>query len=290
MAIFIDEQTRVMVQGITGNQGSFHTEQMIAYGTKLVAGVSPGKGGRRVADIPVYDTVVAAFQEHQPDVSILFVPAPFAKDSALEALSVGLKMVVLITEGIPVHDAMEITSYAAGRGAVVVGPNTFGIVSSSKCKIGIMSNQYFVQGPVGIVARSGTLSYEIVANLKDAGYGTSTVLGMGGDRVVGLNFVDVLQEFEQDPETKLIIMVGEIGGTAEEEAAKFIEKNISKPVIAYLAGKSAPPGKRMGHAGAIIERGKGTFEGKVKALQEVGVKVAELPFQVPKLARELLGS
>ncbi len=288
MAIFIDEKTRVMVQGITGNQGSFHARQMLAYGSNIVAGVSPGKGGREVENVPVFDTAEAAVAAQEPDASILFVPAAFAKDGALEALSAGMKVIVMITEGIPVHDAMEVIDYANRKNAVVVGPNTFGIVSSNKCKIGIMPNQIYVGGPIGVVARSGTLSYEIVANLKEAGYGTSTVVGMGGDRILGLNFINVLEEFEKDSQTELIVMVGEIGGTAEEEAAEYIKNNVSKPVIAYLAGKSAPPGKRMGHAGAIIERGKGTFDGKVKALEAVGVKVAELPFQVPEMAKEIL--
>ncbi len=288
MAIFIDEKTRVMVQGITGNQGSFHARQMLAYGSNIVAGVSPGKGGREVENVPVFDTAEAAVAAQEPDASILFVPAAFAKDGALEALNAGMKVIVMITEGIPVHDAMEVIDYANRKNAVVVGPNTFGIVSSNKCKIGIMPNQIYVEGPIGVVARSGTLSYEIVANLKEAGYGTSTVVGMGGDRILGLNFINVLEEFEKDSQTELIVMVGEIGGTAEEEAAEYIKNNVSKPVIAYLAGKSAPPGKRMGHAGAIIERGKGTFDGKVKALEAVGVKVAELPFQVPEMAKEIL--
>jgi len=277
-----------MVQGITGNQGSFHARQMLAYGSNIVAGVSPGKGGREVENVPVFDTAEAAVAAQEPDASILFVPAAFAKDGALEALSAGMKVIVMITEGIPVHDAMEVIDYANRKNAVVVGPNTFGIVSSNKCKIGIMPNQIYVGGPIGVVARSGTLSYEIVANLKEAGYGTSTVVGMGGDRILGLNFINVLEEFEKDSQTELIVMVGEIGGTAEEEAAEYIKNNVSKPVIAYLAGKSAPPGKRMGHAGAIIERGKGTFDGKVKALEAVGVKVAELPFQVPEMAKEIL--
>lgn len=289
MAIFIDDKTRVMVQGITGNQGSFHAKQMLAYGTNIVAGVSPGKGGQEVEGVPVFDTAQAAYAEQKPDASILFVPAAFALDGALEALNAGMKVITVITEGIPVQDAAQLVTYARTRGAVVVGPNTFGIVSSGKCKIGIMPNQFYVPGPIGVVARSGTLSYEIVANLKNAGYGTSTVVGLGGDRIVGLDFIDVLERFQSDEETELIVMVGEIGGTAEEEAARFIEKNVTKPVIAYLAGKSAPPGKRMGHAGAIIERGKGTFQAKVEALDAAGVRVAELPFQVPQLAKEILG-
>ncbi len=288
MAIYINDETNVLVQGITGNQGSFHTKQMLNYGTKIVAGVSPGKKGREVEGVPVYDTVAEAVENHDIQASVLFVPAPFAKDGALEAIDAGMKVLVLIPEHIPLHDAMEIMAYADRKGTIVVGPNTFGLVSSGKCKIGIMPNQFFVPGSVGVVARSGTLSYEIVGNLSNADLGTSTVVGLGGDRVVGLNFIDVLKEFEKDSETEIIVMVGEIGGSAEEEAAEFIKKNISKPVIAYLAGKSAPPGKRMGHAGAIIERGKGTFAGKVKALSEAGVKVAALPFEVPGLIKEVL--
>ncbi len=288
MAVYINEKTNVLVQGITGNQGSFHAKQMLNYGTNIVAGVSPGKKGHVVEGVPVYDSVLEATQHHSIQASVLFVPAPFAKDGALEAIDAGVKVLVLVPEHIPVHDAMDIMSYAQKKGTVVVGPNTFGLVSSGKCKIGIMPNQFFVPGPVGVVARSGTLSYEIVGNLKNAGLGTSTVVGLGGDRVVGLNFIDVLQEFEQDPATKVIVMVGEIGGSAEEEASEYIKGNISKPVVAYLAGKSAPPGKRMGHAGAIIERGKGTFAGKVKALSAAGVQVAELTFEVPEMVKKVL--
>lgn len=288
MAIIIDDKTNVAVQGITGNQGRFHTKQMLAYGTKIVAGVSPGKGGQEVEGVPVYDTMTAAAEKHRLDASVLFIPAPFAKDAAFEAIDAGVKVLVIVTEHIPVHDEMEIVNFARYKGVTVVGPNTFGIVSSGKCKIGIPPNQFFVPGPVGVVARSGTLTYEIVANLTGNGLGQSTVVGLGGDRVVGLSFVDVLAKFEEDPETKVIVMVGEIGGNAEEEAAEYIKQNISKPVVAYIAGKSAPPGKRMGHAGAIIERGKGTFQGKVEALQSVGVQVATLPFEVPGLVKKVL--
>ncbi|MFZ5647186.1 MAG: succinate--CoA ligase subunit alpha [Bacillota bacterium] len=288
MAIIIDENTNVVVQGITGNQGKFHTRQMLAYGTKIVGGVSPGKGGQEVDGIKVYDTVFAAVEDQRVDATCLFIPAPFAKDAAFEAIEAGVKAVVIITEHIPVHDEMEIVNFARQKGATVIGPNTFGIVSSGKCKIGIPPNQFFVPGPVGIVARSGTLTYEIVGNLTANGIGQSTVVGLGGDRVVGLSFVDVLEKFEKDPETKAVVLVGEIGGNQEEEASLFIKK-MTKPVVAYIAGKSAPPGKRMGHAGAIIERGKGTFEGKVKALKEAGASVATLPFEVPALIKERLG-
>ena len=288
MSIFIDKQTRVLVQGITGKQGSFHTAQMLAYGTKIIGGISPGKSGQMVEGIPVYDTVFAAVEKEPADASILFIPAPYAKDAALEALAAGIKIIVLIPEHIPLHDAMEIMAYARQKGAIVVGPNTFGLVSSGSCKIGIMPNRYFIPGPVGVVSRSGTLCYEIVGHLTDSQIGTTTVVGLGGDRVVGLHFIDVLKEFEEDPVTKAVILVGEIGGSSEEEAAAFIAASMSKPVIAYLAGRSAPPGKRMGHAGAIIERGRGTFESKVRALSEAGVKIADLPTNLPPLVKSVL--
>ena len=288
MSIFVDEHTRVLVQGITGKQGSFHTRQMLAYGTKIVGGISPGKSSQTVEGVSVYDTVFAAVEKQSVDASILFIPAPFAKDAALEALDAGVKIIVLIPEHIPLHDAMEIMAYAGHKGAIVVGPNTFGLVSSGSCKIGIMPNQYFIPGPVGVVSRSGTLCYEIVGHLTANSIGTTTVVGLGGDRVVGLNFIDVLKEFEKDPATKAVILVGEIGGSSEEEAAAFIAASMSKPVVAYLAGRSAPPGKRMGHAGAIIERGSGTFESKVKALSEAGVVVADLPTALPQLVKSAL--
>ncbi|MHB1418111.1 MAG: succinate--CoA ligase subunit alpha [Bacillota bacterium] len=288
MAIYIDENTQVVVQGATGKQGSFHIRQMLNYGTKIVAGTSFGKQGAVVEGVPVYNNVFAAAEEHRVDAAVLFVPAAAAKDAVFEALDAGVKIVVCLSEHIPVHDTMQIMALAKSKGATVVGPNTFGIVSSGKCKIGIMPNQFFIPGNVGVVARSGTLCYEIVGNLTLAGMGTSTVVGLGGDRVVGLNFIDVIKKFEADQETKAIVMVGEIGGSAEEEAAEYIKTNIKKPVFAYLAGKSAPAGKRMGHAGAIIERGRGTFEGKIKALRSAGVQVAELPFEVPQLIRQSL--
>ncbi|WP_206812805.1 succinate--CoA ligase subunit alpha [Paradesulfitobacterium ferrireducens] len=286
MAVILDETARVVVQGITGQQGLFHTKRMLAYGTKVVAGVTPSKGGQAIENVPVYNTLAEAVQEQGANVSCLFVPARLAKDAALEAMDAGIKVVVAITEHIPVHDAMEMVDFARRREAVLIGPNTFGIISPGKSKVGIPPDQYFKPGPIGIVARSGTLTYEIVANLTEAGYGQSTVVGMGGDRVVGLSFIDMLQRFEEDPESKAVVLIGEIGGNAEEEAAEYI-KDMSKPVIAYIAGKNAPPGKRMGHAGAIIERGRGTFQSKVNALKAAGALVAELPFQVPELLRTL---
>ncbi len=288
MAIYINENTRVIVQGITGRQGSFHTGQMLQYGTNIVGGVSPGKGGQSVEGVPVFESVFEAVENHPADASILFMPAPFAKDGALEALDAGLKTIVLIPESIPLHDAMEIMNYARQKNAVVVGPNTFGLVSSGSSKIGIMPNRYFVPGPVGVVSRSGTLCYEIVGHMVENDIGTTTVVGLGGDRVVGMHFIDVLKEFEKDPGTEAVVLVGEIGGSAEEEAAAYIASSINKPVVAYLAGKSAPPGKRMGHAGAIIERGRGTFESKAEALSEAGVKVADLPTVVPPLVKAAL--
>ena len=288
MSIFINRQTRVLVQGITGRQGSFHTAQMLEYGTNIVAGVSPGKGGHSIEGVPVLNTVYEAMDRETADASILFIPAPFAKDAALEALSGGIKLLVLITEHIPLHDAMSIMEYARKMNAVVIGPNTFGLVSSGACKIGIMPNRYFIPGPVGIVSRSGTLCYEIVGHLTENNIGTTTVVGLGGDRVVGLNFIDVLKRFEEDSTTEAVILVGEIGGSSEEEAASYIAASMKKPVIAYLAGRSAPPGKRMGHAGAIIERGRGTFESKVKALNAAGVQVAGLPTEVPDLLKQVL--
>lgn len=287
MAIFIDENTQVLVQGITGKQGKFHTKQMLAYGTKITAGVSPGKSGLTMEGIPVYNTINEAICNHNIDATIVFVPPISAKDAIFEAIAANIKIVVCITEHIPLHDVAEIMAYAKSQGTVIIGPNTFGVISSGKSKIGIMPNQFFIPGNVGIVARSGTLSYEIVGCLANSNLGTSTVLGLGGDKVVGLNFIDVLTKFEKDPATDFIVLIGEIGGTGEEEAAHFIKANISKPIIAYLAGKSAPPGKRMGHAGAIIEGDKGTYESKVDALENAGVFVADLPFQVPHIIHNI---
>ncbi|KUO52183.1 MAG: succinyl-CoA ligase [ADP-forming] subunit alpha [Desulfitibacter sp. BRH_c19] len=289
MAILLNKESKVLIQGITGNQGSFHCKQMLDYGTNIIAGVSPGKGGNTVHDVPVYDSV-SMVKNHlgKIDASILFIPASFAKDAALEAINNHVSMIVLITEHIPLKDATYIMDAAKDRGTIVLGPNTYGIISSGLSKVGIMPSQYFQPGPVGVVSRSGTLSYEIVGNLYNSGLGTSTVVGLGGDRIIGLNFPEILEEFQKDSETKIIVLIGEIGGSAEEDAAEYIKGNVTKPVVAYLAGKSAPPGKRMGHAGAIIEKGMGTFEAKVKALENVGVFVASEPSQVPILIRKNL--
>ena len=289
MAVIINENTKVLVQGITGNQGLFHATQMRAYGTQVVGGTSPGKGGSTVEGFPVRDTVQELVDQFGANASIIFVPAPFVKDAAFESIAAGVKTVVVISEGVPVHDAIQILAYARQNGATVIGPNTFGLISPGKCKMGIMPNFNYAPGPVGVIARSGTLSYEIVFGLTNAGLGQTTVVGMGGDRAVGLNFVEVLRMMETDSDTKAIVLVGEIGGTAEEEASEYIKTMKSKkPVVAFLAGRSAPPGKRMGHAGAIIERGMGTYDSKVKALKAAGVAVADFPWQVAELVGERL--
>lgn len=288
MAIIIDNNTVVLVQGITGKQGSFHTSQMLAYGAKVAAGVSPGKSGQEVHGVPVFDTVAQAVEQFPITASIIFIPAPGVKDAAFEAMSAGIKTVVIITEHVPLHDELDIMAYAEKLQVTIIGPNTFGIISPGQSKMGIMPNSIYTPGPVGVVARSGTLSYEIANNLTLNGLGQSTVVGLGGDRVVGLSFTDVLAKFEHDQETKVVVLVGEIGGNAEEEASLYI-KEMTKPVVAFLAGSSAPPGKRMGHAGAIIERGKGTFQSKVEALNAAGAKVAALPWEVGALVKEALG-
>jgi succinyl-CoA synthetase alpha subunit len=288
VSILVDERTKVVVQGITGHQGTFHTAQMLEFGTRIVAGVSPGREGQEVHGVPVYDTVRTAVDKHGANAAVLFVPAPFAKDAAFEAMDAGIGLVVILAEHVPLQDALEIVAFARQRGAVVIGPNTYGVCSPpARCKIGLPPGRIFRPGPVGVVARSGTLSYEIVNALSEAGLGQTTVVGMGGDRVVGVSFIDVLKRFERDEETRAVVLIGEIGGTAEEEAAEFI-KGMSKPVVAYLAGRSAPPGKRMGHAGAIIERGRGTFASKVGALEAGGARVASLPWEVPDLVRRAM--
>lgn len=287
MAILINETTRVIVQGITGNQGSFHAGQMQAFGTNVVAGTSP-KDVTEHLGVPVFHTVGEAMEKTGADASIMFVPAPFAKDAAFEALAAGVKVLVMIPEHVPVQDTIAILEYATYKGALVIGPNTFGIISAGKSKMGIMPNHIYKPGPVGVVARSGTLSYEIAAALSQAGLGQTTVLGMGGDPVAGQTFIEVLRRFEADPETTAVVMVGEIGGSAEEEASLYI-KTMSKPVVAYLAGRAAPPGKRMGHAGAIIERGKGTLESKKKALDAAGATVVDMPWEVAPAMKKRLG-
>ena len=286
MSVIVDENTRIIVQGITGHQGSFHSGEMIKFGAKVVAGVTPGKGGMKVHDVPVYDTVEEAMS-HEPEATMITVPARFVKDAAFEAMYNGIRVIYILTEKVPVHDALEIVSYARSHGHVVIGPNGPGITVPGKTKIGIMPNHIFKPGKVAVASRSGTLTYEIVYALTQSGYGESVVIGLGGDRITGLNFVDILKEFENDKDTEAIVLVGEIGGTAEEEAAEYIKKYVNKPVVAYIAGRSAPPGKRMGHAGAIITRGRGTAESKIKAFNEVGVPVAEFPWEIPQALKKV---
>lgn len=285
MTILIDEGTHLMVQGITGHQGTFHTMKMQEFGTHVVSGVTPGRGGQEVHGVPVYDSVRDVVREHRIDASILFVPAPYLLDAAIEAIQAGIGMLVVITEHVPVHDAMRLVSLSLSKGVHVIGPNCPGIASPGRAKVGILPNQIFTKGDVGVVSRSGTLTYEIVDSISQAGMGQSTCVGIGGDRIIGLTFIDCLRLFEEDDQTKRIVLVGEIGGSAEEEAARFISEEISKPVCVYIAGRSAPQGKRMGHAGAIISRGTGSAESKVRALKEAGVSVADTTAEIPSLLR-----
>jgi succinyl-CoA synthetase alpha subunit len=288
MAILVDERTRVVVQGITGYQGEFHTRRMLEFGTRVTAGVTPGKGGTTVAGVPVFDTVAEAVEQTGATASCIFVPARAARDAALEAITAGLDPVVIITEHIPVHDAIEIVAAARARGVRVIGPNGPGVTSPGRCKIGIMPNHLFRPGGVGLVSRSGTLTYEIVAGLTRAGIGQSTALGLGGDPVVGLSFQEAVALFNDDPETEAVVLVGEIGGAAEEEAAAYIRARVRKPVVGYIAGRTAPPGKRMGHAGAVISGSEGTAQAKVAALEAAGVRVVDLPGRVPAVLAALL--
>ncbi|MDD1767641.1 MAG: succinate--CoA ligase subunit alpha [Methanomassiliicoccales archaeon] len=283
MSAILTKNTKVLVQGITGHQGSFNAGQMMEFGTKVVGGVTPGKSGETVLGLPVFDTMAEAVKITKANTSIVFVPAPFAKDAVLEAVDAGIKTVAVITERIPVRDSIEFIQYAKLRGTRIVGPNCPGLASPGKAKVGIMPNSIFSKGKIGVVSRSGTLTYEIVNALTESGLGQSTVIGIGGDPVIGTSFVDALRLFERDRETESIVLIGEIGGTAEEEAAEFIRKRMSKPVFAYVAGRMAPPGKRMGHAGAIIARGRGTAQSKISSLEAAGVKVASVPAEVPKI-------
>jgi succinyl-CoA synthetase alpha subunit len=277
MSILVDKKTRVVVQGITGNEGLFHTRQMVEYGTKVVAGVTPGKGGQRIEGIPVFNTVMEAVKETSANASAIFVPPAFAADSILEAADAGVSIIVCLTEGIPTLDMVTVKKVLKEKGSKLIGPNTPGIISPGKCKIGVMAGYIHKPGKVGIISRSGTLTYEVVDQLTKKGIGQSTCVGIGGDQIIGLNYVDLLDLFEKDPQTKAVIMIGEIGGTAEEEAAQFIKKNVSKPVVAFIAGLTAPPGRRMGHAGAIIAGGKGTAKEKMEVLEKAGVKVVRNP-------------
>ncbi len=286
MAIFADKKNKVLVQGATGHQGVFHIGAMKEFGTNVVAGVTPGKGGQKVEGVPIFNNVYEGVSETGANTSLVLVPARFAKDAVFEALDAGIKTLVVITENIPFHDAMEFVHYSKYKDAVLIGPNCPGIASPGKTKIGILPGQIFKEGNIGVASRSGTLTYEIVNSLTEKDIGQSTCVGLGGDPIIGTTFIDALDAFEKDPETKAIVLVGEIGGTAEEEAAEHITEHISKPVFAFIAGRTAPPGKRMGHAGAIIARGKGTAESKIKAFEKADVKVAKFPTDIADLVEK----
>ncbi len=288
MAILLDEKSRVILQGITGKAGSYHAGEMRRQGTSLVAGVSPGKGGQKVEEIPVYDTVREAVRNHGADISLIMVPAAGVYDAVLEAVDAEVPLVVPVAEGVPVHDTLHFVALAMHRGVRVVGPNTPGIISPGKAKLGIMPTVAFSPGVVGIVSRSGTLSYEIAINMTRQGLGQSTFVGIGGDLAVGTDFADVLELFERDSYTRVVVLVGEQGGAREEAAAQFIQERMTKPVVAFISGRQARPGRRMGHAGAIVMRGIGTIDGKIRALREAGAYVAETPSQIPSMIRSFL--
>lgn len=284
MSILIDNNSRVLVHGITGRDGSFHAKQMLDYGTVIVGGVTPGKGGTSIHGVPVFNTAFEAVRATSANVSIIYVPEKFAADAIVEAADAGVSLVVCITEGLPVHDVMKVNHYLKEKKVRLIGPNCPGIISPGKAKIGIMPGHIFKQGPVGLISRSGTLTYEIVYNLSQSGFGTSTCIGIGGDPIIGTSFIDVLELFKHDAETQSIVLIGEIGGDAEEKAAEYISAHLkNKKVVSFIAGRTAPPEKRMGHAGAIISQGKGTAESKVMALEQAGVKVAEKPSDIPGL-------
>lgn len=288
MSVLIDKNSKVLVQGVTGRDGSFHALKMRSYGTNIVGGTSPGKGGQNVEGIPVFNTVAEAVEKTGADTSIIFVPAPFAKDAMFEAADAGIKLIVCITEGVPVMDAVAAQHYIKLKGARLVGPNCPGLISPDKSMVGILPTNIFKKGGTGVISRSGTLTYEIVDCLTKSGFGESTAIGVGGDPVVGLYFEDMLQLFQDDPETDSIVLVGEIGGDAEERAADFIKKNITKPVVAFISGRQAPKGKQMGHAGAIITTGSGTAAEKIAAFEAVGVPVAKETSEIPTLLKQLM--
>ncbi len=289
MSIIIDETTRVVVQGITGGEGTFHTQRMQEYGTKVVAGVTPGKGGTTHLRVPVFNTVSDAVEKECANASAIFVPAFFAADAIMEAAAAGIQCIVCITEGIPTFDMIKAKTFLMDKNCRLIGPNTPGIISPGKCKIGIMPGHIHRPGTIGVISRSGTLTYEAVDQVSKLGFGQSTAVGIGGDPIVGMKFIDLLKLFKEDRDTELVILIGEIGGTAEEEAAAYVQKDFSKPVVSFIAGQTAPPGRRMGHAGAIIAGGKGTAREKMEALEKAGVHVAKSPAEIGQKAKEALG-
>ena len=284
MSVLLNRQTKVIVQGITGHQGQFHANQMRAFGTQVVGGVTPGKGGTEIDGFPVFGSVREAVDRTGATASTIFVPAPYAKDAAVEAIEAGVRLLAIVTERVPVHDCLDLMPYARAKGCTIIGPNCPGIATAGEAKMGIMPNHLFKPGRVGLISRSGTLTYEIVNELTMAGVGQSTCIGIGGDPIIGTNMVEALDLFDKDTGTESVVVVGEIGGTAEEEAAAKV-KTMGKPVVAYVAGRTAPPGKKMGHAGAIVLRGRGTAESKMRAFEAAGVKVAAYPSEVPALLR-----
>jgi succinyl-CoA synthetase alpha subunit len=288
MSILINKKTKLIVQGITGRDGAFHAGKMQAYGTHVVGGVSPGKGGQHINGIPIFNTVLEAKEETGANASVIFVPAPFAADAILEASYAGIELVIAITEGVPVQDMIRIMPFIKNNGTRLIGPNCPGLITPSECLIGILPGNIFLKGNIGLMSRSGTLTYEVVNLLTENKMGQTTCVGIGGDPVAGLYYQELLQMYEDDPDTEAVVLIGEIGGDAEEQAARFIKEKMTKPVVAFIAGQTAPPGKRMGHAGAIISSGSGTAEEKIKAFNEAGVPVAKEPSQIPGLLKEIM--